>query len=322
MTWFFPGLIFLSLLVMGLAFRTIIFGRQESHGEAMKRRLMFVNAPKEVTETAIRTLLRDGSLSTIPLLHRLLARLPKTADLQLLLRQAGDPFNVGTLVLLSATLAAIGLVIGIAQGSAFLAFLLLILGAVVPIFWLRMMKNRRLKAFEEQFPEAVELMARALRAGHAFSASLGMVADELEDPVAGEFAKTFEDYSYGKSLSDALSDLVDRVGLQDLKFFVTAVNLQRETGGNLAEIMDNIGYIIRERFRLQRHVRALSAEGRLSGTILSLIPPVLLLILWTSSPDYVATLFTDPKGKLMLLVAGVFQLAGMLVIKRLVSMKI
>jgi tight adherence protein B len=185
-----------------------------------------------------------------------------------------------------------------------------------------MLRKRRLAAFSEQFPEAVDLMARALRAGHSFGSAIQMVGDEIENPAAEEFGRVFDDYSFGKTLEDSLASLVERIGTEEVKFFVTAVNLQRETGGNLTEILDNISHIVRERFRLQRQVKAISAEGRLSGTILSLIAPTLLGALVLTSESYVSTLFNHPTGRLMLVSGGVLQLLGILVIKKLVNIKV
>jgi len=311
-------LIFLSLTALGIGLSALVFRGQMERLSARERRLGAL-APQ--AEAMGRALWRDRSLSTIPLLHHLLSRIPRLSDLQLVVHQAGSPCNLGALVLMCGTLACLGLVFGAWRGNHLLALGLAVLGGLAPIFWLRFLAKKRLQAFDEQFPEAVELMARALRAGHAFSSAMSMVASESDDPVAGEFAKTFEDYTFGKDLDHALADLVRRVGLQDVKFFATAVTLQRETGGNLAEILDNIGGIIRERFRLMRQVRALSAEGRLSGVILSLMAPVLLGVLMIISPGYVALLFDHPLGQTMLMVGGGFQLLGMLVIRQLVKVK-
>ncbi len=320
MMWVFSGLLFLSLVAGAAALKGLVYKAEESRQAALKRRL------KEVKHTeaagVAKTLLKDTSLSSIRLLDRLLARAPRTTDLQNLLLQAGSPFNLGVLILLSATLATLGLVAAAVQGFWPGALVLSSAGGLLPVAWLKRRRRRRLAAFDEQFPEAVELMARALRAGHSFSSAVSMVAEELEEPVAGEFAKTFEDYAFGKSLEDALEGLVNRVGLQDVKFFATAVNLQRETGGNLSEILDNIGYIIRERFRLMRHMRALSAEGRLSGTILLLMPPAMLGVLWLTSPGYIQVIFEHPLGRMMLALGGLFQIMGMIVIKRLVKLDV
>ncbi len=318
--WGLSILIFLCLSTLGAALVGLAFRRRMAVLAAEGRRLSALGLPEG--EAVTRSLWRDRSLSTIPLLHQLLSRLPRQSDVELLLHRAGNPCNLGTLVLMSGTLCFLGVCLGAWRGSLPLAAGVAGLGAAAPVIWLRMLAKKRLAVFDEQFPEAVELMARALRAGHAFASAMQMVAQESEDPVAGEFAKTFEDYSFGKDLDHALGDLVNRVGLQDVKFFATAVMLQRETGGNLAEILDNIGHIIRERFRLMRQVKALSAEGRLSGNILSLMAPALLGILMLISPGYVSLLFDHPVGQMMLMIGGSFQVLGMLVIRRLVRVRV
>ena len=322
MIWAITGLCFLSLISVGLALRSLVLAGHIRRKEALKRRLGEVGPPQQTSEALMLSLLKDSSLSAIPLLDRILAHLPRARDIQLLLHQAGNPCNLGTLALLGGTLALMGVLGGILQGSKLMSLVLAGAGALGPLWWLKFLRKRRLAAFEEQFPEAVEMMARALRAGHGFSSALQMASEEMEDPLAEEFARTFADYSYGKSLEEALLSMVKRIDLNDLKFFVTAVVMQRETGGNLTEVLDNISHIIRGRFRLMRQVKALSAEGRLSGYILSLMPPVLLLILWFLSPGYLATMFSHPMGKPILLTGAAFQVLGMLVIKRLVTLKV
>ncbi|KMY66369.1 hypothetical protein AAU61_18125 [Desulfocarbo indianensis] len=319
MFYLFIALVFLCLICLALALGMVAFRRDIRREENRRRRVKTFSPGPDAAGEALRGLMRDTSLSTIPLLDRILAKLPRLSDLRLLLLQAGNPCNLGTLALMICTFALMGILAGIVQGSGLLAGGLAFLGALGPVIWLKALRKRRLAAFDEQFPEAVDLVGRALRAGHSFGSALKMVAEEMEDPVAEEFGKTFADYSYGKTMEHALNDLVERVGLQDLKFFATAVTLQRETGGNLTEILDNISYIIRERFRLIRQLKALSAEGRLSGTVLSITTPVLLGLLWFISPKYVDLLFTHPMGNMMLIVGAVFQLLGIVVIKRLVK---
>lgn len=320
MIWAATALIFLGALALVGAVGLWLFRADLNRRQALRSRLRELE-PRQAPQ-ALKVLWRDHSLSTIPLLDRLLKALPRVSDVQLLLLQAGNPCNLGSLVLLACVLATVGLLVGLWRDHGGLAVMLAGLGFLAPLGWLNLLRKKRLSAFDEQFPDAVEMMARALRAGHSFASALRMVGDESEDPVAGEFAKAFEDYSFGKSLEHALTDLVRRVGLQDVKFFVTAVILQKETGGNLAEILDNIGGIIRDRFRLMRQVKALSAEGRLSGVILSLMPPVLLVVLWMTSPGYIAMLFDHPLGNTILMTGAGFQLLGMLVIKRLVNIKV
>jgi tight adherence protein B len=316
MIWLATGMAFMSVMALMLALEWLLFSAERKRVEAQRRRLGEVGSKD--AQAAGRLMMRDRSLST----NRLLTAFPKATDVQLLLHQAGNPCNLGTLVLLIAVGAAMGLLVGAWRGHLILALGLAVGGGWLPVTWLKHLRKSRLKAFDEQFPDAVELMARALRAGHSFGSALRMVGEEMDDPMAAEFNKTFDDYSFGKGLEDALGDLVERVGLQDLKFFVTAVILQKETGGNLAEILDNIGYIIRERFQLMRQIRTLSAEGRLSGIILSALPPLLLGALLIMSPGYIDLLFTHPTGQLMLILGAVFQVMGMLVIRALVNIKV
>jgi tight adherence protein B len=320
--WFVTISLFVSLLAATVAIRWLFFSNDKERADAMRQRLSLISAKVDPSQAVLASLLRDRSYSTIPLLNRILASLPRTEKVRLLLHQAGNPCNVGTLVLLISTFALVGLFLGMWRDSLLLGVGLALGGIALPVISLRTLRKKRLNAFDEQFPEAVDLIARALRAGHSFNAALRVVGEEMDEPIAGEFAKTFDDYSYGKSVEDALGDLVKRVGLQDVKFFATAVVMQKETGGNLTEILDNMGYIIRERFSLMREVRALSAEGRLSGTILCLLAPGMLALLMVISPGYLGYLFEHPMGDALLIAGGAFQLLGMLVIKRLVSLKI
>ncbi|RJX34826.1 MAG: hypothetical protein C4525_05180 [Desulfarculus sp.] len=322
MIWGVTFLVFLSLVLGGLAARDLLLAGRVARQAAVQRRLESMTPQALTQPVGAHTLFRDRSLSSIPFLDRLLARLPRLADLQLLLQQAGNPCNLGTLVLSGGVLASLGALGGVVERSPLVGLLLGVVGLLLPVLWLRFLRKRRLSALDEQFSEAVDLIARALRAGHSFGSGLRMASEELEQPVAGELARTFEDYSFGKGMDDALADLAQRVGLQDVKFFATAVALQRETGGNLAEILDNMGYIIRQRYSLMRQVKALSAEGRISALILSLMPPGLLLVLWFVSPGYISLLFEHPLGRTLLMVGGGFQLCGILVIRKLVNLKV
>ncbi|MCB2226862.1 MAG: type II secretion system F family protein [Desulfarculaceae bacterium] len=322
MIWGFTALIFLSLLGAAWAVFNLVYAGKTGREEAFRRRLAALETDETAATAAARVYFRDTAYSTIPYLDRLLASLPNVSDLQLLLHQAGTPCNLGTLVLVSGVLFSIGLLLGLMDGSLGMGLLLAVGGGLLPVLWLRFLRKRRLAAFEEQFSEAVDLMARALRAGHSFGSGLKMASQEMENPVAEELARTFEDYSFGKGMEDALSDLVKRVGLQDVKFFATAVALQREIGGNLTEILDNIGHIVRGRFALKRQVKALSAEGRISAIILCLMAPGLLGALWFLSPNYLSLLFEHPMGKTLLITGGVFQGMGILVIKKLINLKV
>ena len=185
-----------------------------------------------------------------------------------------------------------------------------------------MLKQRRLAKFEKQFPDALELLARGLKAGHAFTAGMQLVADEMGPPIGPEFFKTYKEQNHGLDLNSALLNLCRRIDLQDLRFFTTAVMIQRETGGNLAEILDKIAALVRERFKLCNQVRALTAEGRLSGIILSMLPPVTALALYFMNQNYIMLLWRSPKGRMMALFALAFQALGILTIRKIVKIKI
>ena len=182
--------------------------------------------------------------------------------------------------------------------------------------------SRRMAKFEEQFPEAIDLIARALRAGHAFTTGLGMVADEVEEPVRTEFRLLHDRQNYGMPLPDALRSLAVRVPLLDARFFATAVLTQRESGGNLSEVLDGLSKLIRERFKLKREVRTLSAHGRITGWVLAALPIVLCAIMFVIAPAHIGLLFTDPLGVRMLVGASVLQVIGFIAMQRIVNIEI
>src|SRR5437762_548626 len=200
------------------------------------------------------------------------------------------------------------------------------IGAVLlfsmPWLWLYMKRASRLKRFAGQLPDAMELVARALRAGHSLASGLHVVAEEMPAPISKEFGRVYEEQNLGIPLEDALYGMCDRVPNLDLKFFVTSVAIQRQTGGDLAEILDRIGYVIRERIKIQGQVRALSAEGRLSGVVLIALPIGLFLLLLWMKPDYVKLLWLDPLGVKMSIFACVLMLIGAFAIRKIVDIKV
>ena len=199
-------------------------------------------------------------------------------------------------------------------------------GAIVlfsgPFIWLWYQRAQRLKKFGAQLPEAMELVARALRAGHSLAAGLHVVADEMPDPIAKEFGRVYEEQNLGVSLEDALMHLCERIPNLDLRFFVTSVNIQRQTGGDLAEILDRIGHVIRERFKILGQVKALTAEGRLSGIVLIAMPIGLFLMMLHMKPDYVELLWKDPMGIQMSIGAIILMIIGSYAIKKIVDIKV
>lgn len=194
--------------------------------------------------------------------------------------------------------------------------------ASLPLFWLMFKRKQRLKRFATQLPDALELMSRALRAGHSLAAGFNLVQSEMSLPISREFGRVAEENNLGIPFEEALNSLTDRVPNMDLRFFATAVILQRQTGGDLAEILDKIGYLVRERFKIWGQVQALTGEGRMSGAVLLGLPPVLFMAVYRLNPEYVTVLFTDPMGKQMLAGAIGLQVLGALVIKKIINIKV
>ena len=215
----------------------------------------------------------------------------------------------------AATMMASGLHVGSIPAAA--AF-----GGILPLQWLMFRRKRRMKKFAAQLPNALELIARALRAGHSLASGFQLVGTEMNQPIAREFQRAFDEQNLGIPLDEALDSMTDRMPNLDLKFFCTAIILQRQTGGDLAEILDKIGHLIRERFRIWGQVQALTGEGRLSGIVLLALPPALFAAVWHLNSEYLEVLFTDPMGQQML-VGGIFmQVLGALVIRKIVNIKV
>jgi tight adherence protein B len=193
---------------------------------------------------------------------------------------------------------------------------------VAPFGWLLQRRSSRMKKFEEQFPEALDLMSRAIRAGHAFQTAMGMVGDELPAPVGPEFKKTFDRQNFGLPVGDTMNEMADRVPLIDVRFFVTAIAIQRETGGNLAEILDNLAHVVRERFKILRQVRVHTAHGRFTGYVLLALPAALAVALSFISPEHMKLLFREPMGQMMLVGALVLQTIGFIWIRQVIKIEV
>jgi len=251
------------------------------------------------------------------------AFLERFGNIRLLFEQADTNFTLAKLLILSAAFAVVGLVGGVLVRLHFVLVPLLglLLGSL-PTFWLLMRRKRRLKAFAAQLPDALEMLARTLRAGQSLSFGFNLIATEMPPPIGKEFGRVFEEQNLGVPFEESLRDLTNRIPNLDLKFFVTALILQRQTGGDLAEILDKIGELIRERFRIWGQVQALTGEGRLSGVVLMALPPILLAAVYQINPDYIMILFRDPMGTKMLTVAVIMQIIGALVIRKIVNIKV
>jgi tight adherence protein B len=249
--------------------------------------------------------------------------LNRFGDIKRFLSQANVSITPAQFLAATIGLAALGVVIIFVLKLPFFFAPLAagVLGAL-PFGFVMITRKRRLGAFARQLPDALELVSRALRAGHSLAAGINLVGSEMSQPIASEFARAYEEQNLGIPLEDTLEGMTERVPNLDLRFFATAVILQRQTGGDLAEILDKIGHLVRERFQIYGQIQSLTGEGRLSGIVLLALPPVLFIVMYRLNPDYVMVLFTDEIGKLMLAAAVFMQLAGAFVIKKIINIKV
>jgi tight adherence protein B len=269
------------------------------------------------------SLLRDEHLSEIPFLDQVLHHSNIARRLDLLLKQADMKMRVGVLILLILVLAALAfVVVNWITGHLLLSVAAGFVFGSIPYFHVKRKKAIRIRRFEQNFPDALDLFVNALRAGYAFSGAMSMVAEEAPPAVGKEFAIAFEEHELGMDTKDCLLNMVERVDSLDLKLFVTAIIIQRETGGNLAEVLDKISYVIRERFRILGEVRAYSAQGRFSGLVLGLLPIIMAVIFTIIAPDYMVVLIKDPMGKVLLGAAIVLQVLGFITIRRVVNVRV
>jgi len=288
----------------------------------LDRRLRDVSTPAgaDLDDASV---VKQSNRGPLPSIDRAMAKTRIGSRIARLIEQSGartTPSGIGVMMLL------------VAAGSAFAASVLVplrfaplaagALGAAMPIGWLVHRRTVRLKRFEEQFPEALDLLSRAIRAGHAFQTAMGMIADEVAQPVGPEFKKTFDEQNFGLPLRDALNQLSERVPILDVRFFVTAVLIQRDTGGNLSEILDNLAHVVRERFKIRRQVRVHTAHGRFTGYVLLALPAALAVVLSYISPSHMETLFKERIGQMMLIGAIVMQTIGFLWIRKVIKIEV
>jgi tight adherence protein B len=240
-----------------------------------------------------------------------------------LIDQAGLKTGVSTVLLAAIGLGAVVAVSGaLALRNPFGVLPGFLIGASVPFIVLLRKRSVRLHKFEEQFPEALDLLSRAIKAGHAFQTAMGMVAEEGAEPMGSEFRKTFEEQNYGLPLKDALNNLAIRMPLIDVRFFATAVLIQRETGGNLSEILDNLAHVVRERFKILRQVRVYTAHGRMTGYVLLALPAFLGVALMFINPEHMNTLFHERVGRMLIAATVVLQTIGYLWIRKVVTIEV
>jgi tight adherence protein B len=269
------------------------------------------------------TVLRQEQAGALPAMERLIGRTGAGPRLAALIDQSGVRMSVSGFVVSTLALGGVaGVIVARFVQIPVAMPVAAVAGASLPYLFLLQRRSARIRRFEEQFPEALDLLSRALRAGHAFQTALGMVADELPDPVGPEFKKTFEQQNFGLPLKDALGELAGRIPIIDVRFFVTAVSIQRETGGNLAEILDNLASVVRERFKILRQVRVHTAHGRMTGYVLLALPAALGMALYFVSPGHMNTLFNQALGRTMLVGAAVMQTVGYVWIRQVIKIEV
>jgi tight adherence protein B len=300
-----------------------LFDQRSAQARLIRDRLATVQKAPEREPDEELALLRDEQLSEIPAFDTLLRRSARVSAMQEALLQAGMKLRAGNfLVLCVLSGIAVAIAALVWSRNPAIAWAGLILGSFLPYAVVSYRRQKRFEKIEELFPEAIDTLARAVRAGHAFTTALEMISNETSEPLATEFRKLYEEQKFGMPVRDALMNLTERVPLVDIKFFVTAVMLQRETGGNLAEILDNLSYVIRERFKIQRQVRVHTAQGRLTMALLMAMPPAVVAILAVFSPEFVHPLFSDPIGHSLLVVSIALQTIGYFVIRKIIKIQV
>ncbi len=276
-----------------------------------------------VVEADSDLLVKTAVAGPLPVVDRIATGTETGSALERWLEQSGVAISLSGLLVASLVGALlVGVTGGALVGSPVATVVIGLVGFAVPLMVIRQRRIMRLRKFEEHFPEALDLISRAVRAGHAFSAGLKMIGDELDAPVGPEFRKTFEEQNFGLPLADALEHMAVRVPLLDVRFFVTAVLIQHDTGGNLAEILDNLAEVVRERFKIRRQVRVHTAHGRMTGYVLLALPVFLIIALSFINPDHVSLLFQESMGRAMLVGAIVMQTVGFLWIRQVVKIEV
>ena len=318
-TWAAALFIFLAVALGTLSLALIIeyFQERRRQQDALRQLRAFTD------EDQADGLLRGADGEMPRWLRPIAARIPAFQDLDLMMDQADLKGHLPTFLLgtLGLSLAfGIGLLTLTRYWPA--GLIAAVVGASIPYMIVRHRRNKRMDKFEEMLPEAIDLLGRAIRAGHPLSAGLKMVADETAEPIQSEFRRTHEENRFGLPFDDALLAMADRVSIVDVRILVTAILIQREVGGNLAEVLDNLANVIRIRFTIRRQLRVYTAQGRFSGYVLAVLPIAVGAAIYNLNPSYIRLLFTDPFGKLMLMTAVVFQIVGFLWIRKIVDIEI
>jgi tight adherence protein B len=317
----FLAVIFAAVFLLSQAMIVPVFGESRKVRGRLKKRLAEIE--HELGQESFSSLLREKYLRELSPWERTLERLPLMERLSAVIEQAGQSTLAYRLVLLSVALAAACGVGGwVFSRHPLLALAAAALGAALPLMKVLRDRTQRIQAFEEQLPEAVDMMKRALRAGHPFSGAIKLVGEEMPEPLAKEFKTTFADLNYGNDVRRAMLGMLQRVPSVPVMALVTSVLVQKETGGNLAEILEQISTVVRGRFRLERKIRTLSAEGRMSTWVLALVPIVLFAVISVTTPDYLPTLTEDELGRKLLMFGIVMGCIGLVWIRKIIRIDV
>lgn len=315
----FLGVVFAAVFLLMMGLTTSASGDSRMR-RVLRRRLERIGAD---AQQDIASILREKYLTSLSPLERWFEELPWMERVVQMSEQAGRPTPAYRVVLASVILAlAAGLVTGVLLRGAMPGMAAAVLGFAAPYMQLSISRRRRLEKIEEQLPDAIDVIKRALRAGHPFNAAIKLVADDMDPPIAKEFELTFSDLNYGNDVRRAMLGLLNRVPSVTVMALITSVLVQRETGGNLAEILEQIAKIVRGRFRFERKVRSLSAEGRMSAWVLALVPLGLIVMLSIASPNYLPVLLKNPVGHKLLYGAGILGVLGILWIRRIIRIEV
>jgi tight adherence protein B len=319
-----PALI-VFVLVSGAIFGLCLFLMQVPGMLArrkLERRLQDVTEPAAVADDD-RTVIKRKEDGPLPEFDRLVSKTSAGSRLAKIVEQSGLQTTPGAVLILTVLVGGLAAVITafFIQNLAFAVVAAIIAGSA-PTLYVLNRRSARFRQFEEQFPEALDLLSRALRAGHAFQTALGMIGDEVKAPVGPEFKKTFDQQNFGLPLRDALNQLSERIPILDVRFFVTAVLIQRETGGNLSEILDNLAHVVRERFKILRQVRVHTAHGRFTAFVLLSLPPGLAAAMTALNGDHMTPLFHEHMGQMMLLGVIVMQVIGFFWIRKVIKIEV
>ncbi|HET6669082.1 MAG TPA: type II secretion system F family protein [Pyrinomonadaceae bacterium] len=318
-----PFVVFLTCLFITYALYLLSSRKSDARRARLDERLADAIRSSAVSSDSDVQLAREELLSEIPWLHRVLLKIEITSRMKRMIDQADSQITVMKLVLFSLTAGVMAfLAVSMISVSYLLMIVAAVIATVVPFAHIAMKRKKRLNRFLQLLPDALDLMSRGLSAGHAFTEALQMVATEMPEPIATEFRKTYDEQNLGLSLKLALENLAQRMPLLDLRMCITAILIQRETGGNLSELLEKVAHTIRERFRIMEDLKTLTLSSRWSAWLLCALPIFLAIYVSIMNPEYMQVLWRDPRGHKLIAVASIMQILGMLMVKKIMTIRI